>query len=65
METKHVSQNWKRRQFWWVIWYEKQAKSITLDYLVSVPCTCKDVNGTPGYFFDTLYSVQSGDIYIS
>ncbi|CAK7329013.1 unnamed protein product [Dovyalis caffra] len=31
-------------------------------YRVSVPCTYKDVNGTQGYFYDTLYSVQSGDI---
>nr|AKK25218.1 Lyk 9 [Populus x canadensis] len=33
------------------------------DFLVSVPCTCKDVNGTQGYFYDTFYSVQSGDIF--
>nr|TKS06473.1 lysM domain receptor-like kinase 3 [Populus alba] len=33
------------------------------DYLVSVPCTCKDVNGTQGYFYDTFYGVQSGDIF--
>ncbi|EOY20853.1 Kinase family protein / peptidoglycan-binding LysM domain-containing protein, putative [Theobroma cacao] len=44
-----------------------QIQSIThdakLDYLVSVPCTCKDVNGTLGYFYDTLYKVKPGDTY--
>ncbi|KAI9174640.1 hypothetical protein LWI28_020510 [Acer negundo] len=33
------------------------------DYLVSVPCSCKDVNGTQGYFYDTFYKVQSGDTF--
>ncbi|KAK3228086.1 hypothetical protein Dsin_007948 [Dipteronia sinensis] len=33
------------------------------DYLVSVPCSCKDVNGTQGYFYDTFYEVQSGDTF--
>lgn len=33
------------------------------DYLVSVPCTCKNINGTQGYFYDTLYKVESGDSY--
>ncbi|KAF9604341.1 hypothetical protein IFM89_006348 [Coptis chinensis] len=31
------------------------------DYLVSVPCGCKDVDGTVGYFYDTSYKVQTGD----
>ncbi|EEF51945.1 conserved hypothetical protein [Ricinus communis] len=35
------------------------------DYLISVPCTCKDVNGTQGYFYDTSYRVQSGDTFIN
>ncbi|KAF2293292.1 hypothetical protein GH714_040667 [Hevea brasiliensis] len=35
------------------------------DYLVSVPCTCKDVNGTQGYFYDTPYRVQSGDTFMN
>ncbi|KAF3437490.1 hypothetical protein FNV43_RR20243 [Rhamnella rubrinervis] len=33
------------------------------DYLVSVPCTCKNINGTQGYFYDTIYKVEPGDIY--
>ncbi|KAK3001991.1 hypothetical protein RJ639_021574 [Escallonia herrerae] len=33
------------------------------DYLVAVPCTCKDVNGTQSYFYDTFYSVQPGDTF--
>ncbi|KAK2989730.1 hypothetical protein RJ640_030223, partial [Escallonia rubra] len=33
------------------------------DCLVSVPCTCKDVNGTQSYFYDTFYSVQPGDTF--
>ncbi|PSR89559.1 LysM domain receptor-like kinase [Actinidia chinensis var. chinensis] len=33
------------------------------DYLVSVPCTCQDVGGTSGYFYDTRYSVRSGDTF--
>ncbi|KAJ0971542.1 hypothetical protein J5N97_019501 [Dioscorea zingiberensis] len=32
------------------------------DYLVSVPCTCEDIdNGTVGYFHDTPYTVKAGD----
>ncbi|KAF8408285.1 hypothetical protein HHK36_007434 [Tetracentron sinense] len=34
------------------------------DYLVQVPCTCKDVNGTKGYFYETSYKVQSGDTFV-
>lgn len=33
------------------------------DYLVSVPCTCKIINGVRGYFYDTFYRVQPGDLY--
>ncbi|XP_024929890.3 lysM domain receptor-like kinase 3 [Ziziphus jujuba] len=33
------------------------------DYLVSVTCTCKNINGVQGYFYDTFYKVQSGDLY--
>ncbi|KAK6787647.1 hypothetical protein RDI58_016172 [Solanum bulbocastanum] len=33
------------------------------DYLVNVPCTCTDVNGTVGYFYDTIYNLQSGDSF--
>ncbi|XP_038685793.1 lysM domain receptor-like kinase 3 [Tripterygium wilfordii] len=34
------------------------------DYLVSVPCTCKDVRGTRGYFYDTFYRVQKGETFV-
>ncbi|OMO77485.1 hypothetical protein CCACVL1_14992, partial [Corchorus capsularis] len=34
------------------------------DYLVSVPCSCKDVNGTVGYFYDTVYKVKPGDTFL-
>lgn len=44
-----------------------QIKRITYssrkDYLVTVPCSCKSTFGTHGYFYDTLYSIQSGDIF--
>ncbi|XP_059636018.1 lysM domain receptor-like kinase 4 [Cornus florida] len=35
------------------------------DYLVSVPCSCKDVNGTVAYFYDTLYKVQPNDTFFN
>ncbi|KAL5747143.1 hypothetical protein ACOSQ2_024440 [Xanthoceras sorbifolium] len=35
------------------------------DYLVTVPCSCKDVNGTLGYFYDSFYEVQSGDTFFN
>ncbi|KAJ4840650.1 hypothetical protein Tsubulata_033206, partial [Turnera subulata] len=38
-------------------------RGLKQDYLVSVPCTCKDVNGTRGYFYDTVYTVQPGDTF--
>ncbi|TQD76294.1 hypothetical protein C1H46_038180 [Malus baccata] len=31
------------------------------DYLVSVPCTCKDIKGTQIYLYDTNYLVKEGD----
>lgn len=33
------------------------------DYLVSVPCSCKDVNGAREYFYDIIYEVLSGDTF--
>ncbi|XP_047269848.1 lysM domain receptor-like kinase 3 [Capsicum annuum] len=33
------------------------------DYLVNIPCTCKDVNGTVGYFYDTSYKLQPDDTF--
>lgn len=31
------------------------------DYLITVTCSCKDINGTKGYFYDAFYEVQKGD----
>ncbi|KAK3023825.1 hypothetical protein RJ639_044749 [Escallonia herrerae] len=33
------------------------------DFIVVVPCSCKTVNGTTGYFYDTLYTVQQFDTF--
>ncbi|KAL6011439.1 hypothetical protein ACLOJK_001887 [Asimina triloba] len=35
------------------------------DYLVSVPCTCGNVNGTAAYFYDTMYKVREGDSLVN
>ncbi|GAY36258.1 hypothetical protein CUMW_020980 [Citrus unshiu] len=35
------------------------------DYLITVPCSCKDVNGTRGYFYDTSYKVQPNDTFVN
>ncbi|KAL4570176.1 hypothetical protein LXL04_025827 [Taraxacum kok-saghyz] len=32
------------------------------DHLVTIPCSCKNVNNTVAYFYDTVYSVKPGDI---
>lgn len=34
------------------------------DYLVSVPCSCKDIDGTQMYLYDTNYQVQPGDTFV-
>lgn len=34
-----------------------------IDYLISVPCGCKDVDGTIGYFYNTSYKVLGGDTF--
>ncbi|KAL3501149.1 hypothetical protein ACH5RR_035598 [Cinchona calisaya] len=33
------------------------------DYLVTVPCSCENVNGTEGYFYDTGYRLQPNDTF--
>ncbi|KAK3028187.1 hypothetical protein RJ639_039470 [Escallonia herrerae] len=33
------------------------------DYLVTVPCSCQNVNGTTGYFYETQYDVQPNDTF--
>ena len=32
------------------------------DFLISAPCTCKDIDGANRYFYDTSYKVQEGDL---
>ncbi|KAJ8753556.1 hypothetical protein K2173_022797 [Erythroxylum novogranatense] len=39
------------------------SRGLGQDYLVSVPCTCKDVNGTQGYFYYTFYKVKESEMY--
>lgn len=33
--------------------------------LVTVPCSCKNVNGTVGYFYDTPYLVKPNDTFLA
>ncbi|KAM1170844.1 hypothetical protein ACFX15_020720 [Malus domestica] len=33
------------------------------DYLISVPCSCKNISGTVGYFYDTTYKVKQFDTF--
>ncbi|XP_019166622.1 PREDICTED: lysM domain receptor-like kinase 3 [Ipomoea nil] len=33
------------------------------DELVTVPCTCKDVNGTQAYFYETVYQLEENDSF--
>lgn len=33
------------------------------DYLITVPCSCKDADGIPGYFYNTSYQVREGDTF--
>nr|AZL93826.1 LysM receptor kinase [Ceanothus thyrsiflorus] len=33
------------------------------DYLITVPCSCKTIGGTTGYFYDTVYKVEPGDTF--
>ncbi|KAA8529615.1 hypothetical protein F0562_034285 [Nyssa sinensis] len=33
------------------------------DYLVTVPCSCKNVNGTRGYFYETFYRVRPNNTF--
>ncbi|KAK2977464.1 hypothetical protein RJ640_016092 [Escallonia rubra] len=35
------------------------------DYLVTVPCSCQNVNGTTGYFYKTQYDVQPNDAFVN
>ncbi|XP_050372303.1 lysM domain receptor-like kinase 3 [Argentina anserina] len=33
------------------------------DYLISVPCSCKNISGTTGYFYDAIYQVKLSDTF--
>ncbi|KAL1827418.1 hypothetical protein ACET3Z_005830 [Daucus carota] len=35
------------------------------DYLVPVPCSCQNVNGTTAFFYDTVYTVKVGDTFVN
>nr|GMD95453.1 lysM domain receptor-like kinase 3 [Ipomoea batatas] len=35
------------------------------DELVTVPCTCKDVNGTQAYFYETVYELEERETFES
>lgn len=35
------------------------------DYMIKVDCSCKDVNGTRGYFYDTSYKVKPNDTFVN
>lgn len=34
------------------------------DYMITVDCSCKDVNGSRGYFYDTTYKVEPNDTFV-
>ncbi|KAI4314370.1 hypothetical protein L6164_027285 [Bauhinia variegata] len=33
------------------------------DYLITVPCSCKNTSDLDGYFYDTVYNVQANEIF--
>lgn len=35
------------------------------DYLITVPCSCKDTNELRGYFYDTTYTVRPNDTFVN
>lgn len=35
------------------------------DYLITVPCSCTDINGTSTYIYDTAYKVQPNDTFVN
>ncbi|KAF5450252.1 hypothetical protein F2P56_030619 [Juglans regia] len=63
----HVGNDLKEEEI--AIFYSvdlSQMKTIThgkTDYLISVPCSCMDVNVTSGYFYNTSYPVKLGDTF--
>lgn len=66
----HISRGLKMEQI--ASYYQvnsSQIKSINHrnkdDYLISVPCTCQDINATTGYFYNSIYKVKIGDGFAS
>ncbi|CAK7332599.1 unnamed protein product [Dovyalis caffra] len=35
------------------------------DYLVKVPCSCKNIRGTIGYFYDAIYKVNQNETFLN
>ncbi|KAF9677880.1 hypothetical protein SADUNF_Sadunf08G0153700 [Salix dunnii] len=35
------------------------------DYLVTVPCSCKNISGTIGYFYDAIHNVSQGEMFFN
>uniref|UniRef100_A0A6N2K377 LysM domain-containing protein n=1 Tax=Salix viminalis TaxID=40686 RepID=A0A6N2K377_SALVM len=35
------------------------------DYLVTVPCSCKNINGNVGYFYDAIHNVSQGEMFFN
>ncbi|KAK1408695.1 hypothetical protein QVD17_40687 [Tagetes erecta] len=42
---------------------QKISQGNTHDHLVTVPCSCQNVNGTIAYFYDTIYPVKEHDTF--
>lgn len=47
------------------ITYHNNVNGEREDELVTVPCTCKDVNGTQAYFYETLYELEERESFES
>eukprot|EP00257_Ricinus_communis_P020764 XP_015580083.1 lysM domain receptor-like kinase 3 [Ricinus communis] len=35
------------------------------DYIIMVPCSCENVNGTKAYFYDAIYQVKENDTFLN
>ncbi|XP_031124374.1 lysM domain receptor-like kinase 3 [Ipomoea triloba] len=47
------------------ITYHNNVNDEREDELVTVPCTCKDVNGTQAYFYETVYQLELNETFES
>nr|GMD97927.1 lysM domain receptor-like kinase 3 [Ipomoea batatas] len=47
------------------ITYHNNVNDEKEDELVTVPCTCKDVNGTQAYFYETVYQLELNETFES